>query len=194
MKVGAEIQQEAAKSAETATELLKRHSLQLDSPLWQFAARLWRDSAISKECLALQSRDWSVTRLLCASWQASVGLNCYNEPADVRAWRNLMTSRLRATRLALPKDTPCVSTLRKTLAQAELEAERIELALAYALLPRGLANTAVDTQTLARLMSQNLEAAAPDADSMDTDTSNLINTLSDRMTMQVVAQRQGMAH
>lgn len=198
--MSADINQESdSRDAVTTTGLLNQHALELDSPLWRFAVTLWQDDSISEHCLALQGKGWNVIRLLCAGWQASLGLAFREEPADVIEWRVRMTARLRATRQALPKDLAAAASLRQTLAQAELEAERIELALAYALLPgsgksKPARDSAVKTETPAHLMLQNLEAAAPERDPMDADTSRLVNALSHRISMQLRAQRQKVGH
>jgi uncharacterized protein (TIGR02444 family) len=184
MKVGAEIKPEADNRDDATTAgLLSRHSLQLDSPLWKFAVSLWQDSAISTHCLALQAAGWSVTRILCASWLASLGLNFREEHADVSSWRIRVTAPLRATRQSLPKNEAAVASLRQQLARAELEAERIEIALAYASLAEGLHPQAVaDMAMMAELMPQNLQAAGPEtgfAGTLTTDqTGDRVNTLS----------------
>lgn len=151
----------------------------LDSALWQFALGLWRVPEAEVLCLALQTKGWSVTRILCASWLASLGRPYIDEPEEVSQWRETVTVRLRSIRQSVPKDVPALSKLRQQLAATELEAERVELALAFtAFKPENEALEPLQgvTYTLFRC---NLYAAAPDAQAIDQEARRLIDSLTE---------------
>lgn len=162
-------------------------SVQLDNPLWHFALNLWRAPEISQLCLQLQGEGWSVTRLLCAAWLASEGHHFRGEPAEARAWRQRMTAPLRQLRQSLPKTLPATAELRQQLARAELEAERVELALAHA----GLAGNFVPSDRsfrdwpLPRRLLANLNAAAPETQGPDAQAHPMIHSLSDQIARQL---------
>ena len=135
--------------------------LHADNPLWQFALAFWQRAGVQENCLALQDQGWSVTRILCAAWLA-LGGHSYTgkEDATLTEWRNRVTGALRSVRQSLPKASSQCNTLRKGVAGLELEAERIELALAW----RTLTINNPDTDTMhgsEQLIKNNLEAAAP---------------------------------
>ena len=152
-------------------------STELDSPLWHFALSFWRTPGVEAACLTLQAGGWSVTRILCASWLATLGKTYEGEPYEVRQWRETMTMRLRSMKQALPKDVPALSTLRQQIAASELESERVELALAFtALNPEN--DALVPSEDVAYTLFQcNLYAAAPNANVIDQETRGLIDLL-----------------
>ncbi len=155
------------------------NSADLDSPLWQFALGFWRVPEAEALCLALQAKGWSVTRILCASWLATLGRTHIDEPEEVSQWRETMTMRLRAMRQSIPRDVPALSKLRQQLAATELEAERVELALAFTALnpeKEALGPLQGVTYTLFRC---NLYAAAPDAQVIDQEARRLIDSLTE---------------
>ena len=135
--------------------------LQADNPLWQFALAFWQRAGVQENCLALQEQGWSVTRILCAAWLAVDGHSYTGEEdATLTEWRNRVTGALRSVRQSLPKSSAQCTTLRQGVAGLELEAERIELALAWQTL------TTNDPETdkmhgSEQLIQTNLEAAAP---------------------------------
>ncbi|WP_158227235.1 TIGR02444 family protein [Mangrovitalea sediminis] len=104
-------------------------SLVLENPLWRFAVDLWRSEALQNACLALQDNGWVVSHLIVALWRADSGHHWdAAEPAAITHWRHIYTAPLRQMRRELAsKDTTL--GLRRKVAEAELEAERIELAL-----------------------------------------------------------------
>ncbi len=146
---------------------------ELDNPLWHYALALWSDPAIEAVCLALQQRGWSVSRILCACWLASRGTSYQREPASVEQWRQQVTQPLRALRQQLPRDDATVSRLRSQVAMAELEAERVELALAYGALAQ---TRETDAKTPEAMIWANLRAAAPPHD-VDADSRELMTAL-----------------
>lgn len=136
-------------------------NLEPDNPLWQFALTFWRHLPVQKSCLALQNKGWSVTRILCAGWLALNGRTYTGiEDATVTEWRDRVTGGLRAIRTSVPKAQTSYNALRTSLASLELEAERIELALAWRSLtaPNSEQSTMDERDKLIRL---NLAAAAP---------------------------------
>ncbi|MDC0661310.1 TIGR02444 family protein [Marinobacter sp. SS21] len=157
---------------------------ELDNPLWQYALALWSDSTIEALCLALQQRGWSVTRILCACWLASRGRMYSQEPAPVNQWRQRITQPLRALRQHLPRNDATVSRLRSRVAMAELEAERVELALAYGALPE--ASEAADAAAADAVIWSNLRAAAPQHD-IDADTRELMTALIQHLSLHSTA-------
>lgn len=156
-------------------------SLELESPLWQFASAFWRTPDAAQVCLALQDKGWDVTRVLCSGWLAAHGLPFQGEPSEVTDWRYGMTQRLRAMKQTLPKEVAGLSGLRTKLAATELEAERVELALAFsALSPEVANNTTADNTTVpasSELFRRNLYAAAPESITIDRETERLIESI-----------------
>ena len=137
--------------------------LQSDNPLWQFALAFWQKTGVQENCLALQQQGWSVTKVLCAAWLALDGQSYTgNEDATVTEWRNHVTGALRTVRQLLPKARAQCTTLREGVAGLELEAERIELALAWHSLTTNNPETG-DMHGRDVLIQNNLEAAAPSA-------------------------------
>ncbi|WP_404367574.1 TIGR02444 family protein [Marinobacter sp.] len=181
----------------TAAELLSKQELQPDSPLWRFAIRLWQHGEISELCLRLQDRGWRVTAVLCASWLASRGQAFDEEPSEVPEWRRQITSPLRAMRKALPKDSGAGAELRASLAQAELEAEKLELALAFAALTHPAPGNIRNTETLAALLERNIRRAAPEDNNneagrdyeTDRTTEDLVNALCHAMEQHLTTAR-----
>ena len=136
-------------------------SLDLSSPLWVYALALWQTPGAESLCLALQKKGWSVTRLLCACWLSSLGKEFTGEPENVVQWRTQMTSVIRLLKQSLPKNHNALTNLREQLASAELEAERIELALTYQAIAAGPVPGYTIGQSIA-LARHNVYAAAPD--------------------------------
>lgn len=136
--------------------------LEPDNPLWRFALAFWQQAGVQEHCLALQQQGWSVTRILCAAWLALNGRSYTGiEDATVTEWRNRVTGALRAVRKSLPKTSADLNKLRSGAAGLELEAERIELALAWQTLMTDNPET-VDMHGCEQRVQRNLEAAAPD--------------------------------
>lgn len=154
--------------------------LEPDNPLWQFALTFWQHAPAQEACLALQNEGWSVTRILCAGWLALNGRTYTGiEPATVTEWRHRVTGSLRAIRTSVPKAQTPYAALRASVASLELEAERIELALAWQNLTASCPDqTSMDTHE--NLIRFNLAAAAP-ASVTTADTKQLLSTLGDTL-------------
>lgn len=150
-------------------------SLDLSSPLWFFALDFWQTPGVEPLCLALQNKGWSVTRLLCACWLASVGREFTGEPVTVTQWRQQMTTAIRALKKSLPKHHKALVKLRKQLTSTELEAERIELALVWQAISAESVSGNKTRQSMA-LVRHNLYAAAPDPH-INQEAHELINQL-----------------
>lgn len=162
------------------------NSANLDSPLWQFALDFWRAPEAEALCLALQTKGWSVTRILCASWLGTLGKAYVDEPEELCQWRETMTVRLRSMRQKLPKDVPGLSKLRQQLAATELEAERVELALAFTALNPDNDTFAPSEEVAYTLFQCNLYAAAPNAQAIDQETRRLIDSLTELLARHAI--------
>lgn len=142
-------------------------TIDLETPLWHFSASLWRNVQTVTAALKLQSAGWVVSHLLVAAYLAREGyLWDGQEPAEIANWRRDVTQSLRALRSALPKERPDLSALREHVAQAELEAERVELGwwsrwIEAHPLPK------TPAQSPLRLLAENMIAAG-DTISLDT--------------------------
>lgn len=136
-------------------------TLEPDNPLWRFALAFWQAPDVQEHCLALQQQGWSITKLLSAGWLA-LNNRPYTgiEGATLTEWRDRVTSCLRSVRQWLPKANSGCGHLRENLAVLELDAEQIELALAWQTL---MLNNPEDSRLQGRktLIRHNLEAAAP---------------------------------
>lgn len=145
-----------------------------DNPLWRYALAAWKIPDVERNCLALQGRGWSVTRILTAAWLARQGHGFGDEATTVQQWREQFTATLRGLRQQISKQQPALNQLRDRLASAELEAERIELALVYeSLRPVLHERRGAPTGTL---LQDNLRAAAP-APNIDPETVALVDAL-----------------
>ena len=150
--------------------------LEPENPLWHFALRLWQLPDVQDSCLALQAGGWSVTRILCAAWLASSGrVFAGAEDATVTEWRDRVTVPLRGARKALPDHATYYRGLRGGIATLELEAEQIELALAWRTLMTYNPEHA-DMQGSDTLIHTNLLAAAP-VPHLDTGAPAVLDTL-----------------
>ena len=166
--------------------------LQLDTPLWRFAITAWQDRTTAQLCLQLQAAGWSVTRLLCAAWLAREGRSLDPETSAVTSWRAHMTAPIRTMRQSLSKQSKITAALREQLAGAELEAERVELALAHAALAAGhpKPDPAFRRQPLSQRLQANLAAAAPDADTRKDVSQQVVRDLSRQLAEQLTASRE----
>jgi len=100
----------------------------IDAPLWEFALCLYARHGVEAACLLLQEEaDVDVCELLWLCWLHSHGLTC-DEPTDpIRRWQREVTIPLRRLRRALKAEAErreSVAVLRRTLQEAELQAER----------------------------------------------------------------------
>lgn len=158
---------ESTTKTPTDTGLALPANLQPDNPLWRFALAFWQFDNVQAQCLALQQQGWSVTRLLSAGWLALHGRRYSGlEDATVTEWRERVTGALRAIRQALPKADAEPGKFRAGVASLELDAERMELALAWQTLTTNDPETG-DMQGSRELIRANLVAAAPTAGAAD---------------------------
>ncbi|SIS87032.1 TIGR02444 family protein [Neptunomonas antarctica] len=114
--------------------------MQLQNPLWAFALKVYSHSEVEQCCLTLQNDyGMSINRLLFAGWLAT-----QHKPINILAlkhsaagqWQNDITHPLRALRYQVRGDhssEPAFASFYKAMRQAELEAEKIELAYLYIL-------------------------------------------------------------
>ena len=160
-----------------------------ENPLWHFACRFWALSPAREICLELQGRGWSVTRILCAAWLASSGRPFSGlESHTVIEWRNQVTEPLRSARKYITKNNPRTAIVRECIARSELEAERVELALAYQALTsdKQTGNGEKPTASLAR---NNLLAAAPDK-TLDNGTGRMLDALTRELSTLVKGDKR----
>lgn len=169
---------------QVSTTIRVPEDLCLDTPLWQFAGQFWSRDRAQTAALTLQDRDWKVTEILCALWLALEGRR-YNGTiaAPVLIWRSQVTEALRRARRVINKDNPVTDTARAQIARGELEAEKVELALAH----RALAENEVmvdmpQGSSLQTLALENLQAAAPEYD-MDNEIGKLLETLTSELAI-----------
>ncbi|MEC7815760.1 MAG: DUF2390 domain-containing protein [Pseudomonadota bacterium] len=135
--------------------------LEPDNPLWRYALACWQVPALADQCLSLQATGWSVTRILCAGWLGQQGCRFNGqEAATVTEWRSRVTGQIRSARQALSREPGPAQVLRKRLAEAELQAEQTELALAWYTL-KELALEASPMNNRHTTILDNLMAAAP---------------------------------
>jgi hypothetical protein len=132
--------------------------------------------------MLLQERGWSVTDILCALWLALQDRRFSGTNAEqVIVWRGEVTETLRKARKAISKGNPATNQTRDCIARGELEAEKVELALAYrALTQSQLASAAPQESTVKTLALENLQAAAPEK-AMDNETGRLLETLTNEI-------------
>lgn len=174
-----------------SSEITVPTDLRLDGPLWHFARQLWSRPTAREAALSLQQQGWSVTDILCSLWLASQGRRFAGygsgEGGEVRVWRTRVTEALRNARKAITRNNPATDQARSCIARSELEAEKVELALAHRALTR---HPAPDGPTvrpkaapqkshesrLKTLALENLQAAAPEK-AMDNETGRLLESL-----------------
>lgn len=155
-----------------------------ENPLWHFACRFWESPRAQEVCLELQSRGWSVTRILCATWLAASGHRFSGrESHTVTDWRSQVTVPLRSAKKYITKNNPRTAMVRECIARSELEAERVELALAYQALVSDT-QTGSSEESTATLALNNLLAAAPET-KMDNGTGRLLDTLARELSILV---------
>lgn len=163
----------------------------LDGPLWQFAGRFWSHPGARGAALFLQDRGWSVTDILCSLWMTLQGRRFTGFGAEqVITWRGEVTEALRNARKAIGKDNPATDQVRNCIARSELEAEQVELALAYRVLAQPLEPLdATEVSIVDTLALENLKAAAPEK-VMDNETGRLLETLIKELRLFSDGERQ----
>jgi len=116
-----------------------------DNAFWRFSLEVYAAPGVEAECLALQAlHDVDVNLLLFCAWAGAERRWCLAR-ADVdhmrqavRAWQETVVKPLRSARRALETlglQNEAARDLRARIAADELEAERIEQALLFALTP-----------------------------------------------------------
>lgn len=99
-----------------------------DAPLWEFALALYGREGVEAACLSLQDEAGvDVCELLWHCWLHHHGLACDEPPDEARRWQREVTARLRRLRRDLKpeaREHESVAALRRTIQQAELQAER----------------------------------------------------------------------
>jgi len=99
-----------------------------DASLWEFALALYSRDGVEAACLRLQDEAGvDVCELLWHCWLYHHGLSCDERLEAIRGWQREVTGPLRRLRRALKPDArehEGVAALRRTLQQAELQAER----------------------------------------------------------------------
>ncbi|MGM0983061.1 MAG: TIGR02444 family protein [Pseudomonadota bacterium] len=99
----------------------------LEAPLWEFALALYARDGVEEACLVLQDEAGvDVCELLWQCWLYHHGLACNDCTSSVRRWQQRVTAPLRRLRRDLKSEASqreSVATLRRTLQQAELQAE-----------------------------------------------------------------------
>ncbi len=115
--------------------------LDLDSPFWHFALRVYAQPGVAPQCLSLQDENGvDVNMLLFAAWCGCVGRELEASDIEaaamhVRAWTQAVVVPLRQARRAWKELAPAASTAqsgRETLKSVELLSERIVCAMLYA--------------------------------------------------------------
>jgi uncharacterized protein (TIGR02444 family) len=114
-----------------------------DNAFWRFSLRVYAAPGVEAECLALQAlHDVDVNLLLFCAW-AGAERKWRLAPADVdrmsqsvRAWHDTVVKSLRSARRAIKTlglQNAAAHDLRGRIAADEIEAERIEQAMLFAL-------------------------------------------------------------
>jgi uncharacterized protein (TIGR02444 family) len=143
----------------------------LDNPLWRFALAHYRRRGVAVACLALQDgAGIDVNLLMFALWHGASGRGRLGRTAlsrlvrAVAAWQSQVVMPLRDLRRRLKPlvDDPTlgllvrpISGLRSDVKRLELEAERVELAMLFAM-ARAPIRSALDAQTRNRAARQNV--------------------------------------
>jgi uncharacterized protein (TIGR02444 family) len=135
---------------------------------WQFSLAIYARPGVAERCIALQDGAGRDVNLLLLALYAGLKLGRRLDAGDfaaleeaVAGWTEAVTAKLRAVRRALKPsaDDAAIAALRKTVQDAELDAERLAQRLLLAALPEGAAE--LPGADLARA---NLAAyAGPDA-------------------------------
>lgn len=114
--------------------------MSLDNALWHYAAAVYSQAEVESICLRLQLHyGLSINRVLWALWLATQGRRLavallYDQ--QLLQWNTEILSPLRALRYRLRNSggkTPPRQSCYRSLQQAELEAEKVELARLYEL-------------------------------------------------------------
>lgn len=106
--------------------------MSLENPLWRYATALYSQPGVEQYCLRLQDQGVVVTRLLFACWLAWRGVRLTRERMQALpdAWHQEVVGPLRVVRCrvrAQLERMPEAESCYRTLCQAELAAEQLEL-------------------------------------------------------------------
>lgn len=164
-----------------------------DNGLWRFAGRLWSRPNAQSAALGLQDLGWSVTDILCALWLAEQGKSFKGlDPGPLQLWRSQVTASLRRVRKSIAKNCSATDQARKSVAQAELDAEKVELALAFQSLATGKNLTMAPAEMPIRILAlNNLQAATPEPEqTMDHGTGRLLERLAEELQLLIKMGQQ----
>ncbi|ABC27193.1 uncharacterized conserved protein [Hahella chejuensis KCTC 2396] len=109
----------------------------LDNPLWNYALTHYANPQVRDICLQWQNEfDADVNLLLACGWlaQRQRGFDPDLDFNAINSWRADIVIPLRSARNGLDKKHRRQNTLRERILQLELQAERYEISLIYALL------------------------------------------------------------
>jgi uncharacterized protein (TIGR02444 family) len=139
-----------------------------DSAFWRFSLKVYSAPGVEAECLALQAtHDIDVNLLLFCAW-AGAERRWRLAPAEfdrmrqaVREWQERIVKPLRSVRRAIKTlglQNPAIHDLRGRIAADEIEAERIEQALLFALALKeaGLPSDADPEVDASRIVRDNI--------------------------------------
>lgn len=115
--------------------MFQLNALSTNSPLWQFALDLWQAPSNVAILMHLQNQHQArVNMLICALWLGKQGIGATKALLEAQtatqAWHERYVINLRQLKQDLAKGV----ALREQLAQAELSAEKLELAQLHDLL------------------------------------------------------------
>jgi uncharacterized protein (TIGR02444 family) len=149
-----------------------------DDPLWTYAVALYARPGVAAACLLLQDRlGADVNLLLAGAWAGAAhgrrldAAACRRLDDAVRAWHRDVVQPLRAARRALKPAHPGLPdearlALREDVKTAELEAERLEIAMLSAALalgqPRGTPPAGAAEAAAGNLLGLLPDGTAPD--------------------------------
>ena len=136
--------------------------MEQDNALWRFALSTWQSPKIQRVLLELQDKhEIRVNLILAALWlahnQCCAPRAIESAALKTQEWHNTYVIGLRRLKKDLAKGLP----LREQLAEAELSAERLELAELYRLLDPATIASAPQQGT--RSAIANLRAVLPDS-------------------------------
>jgi uncharacterized protein (TIGR02444 family) len=138
-----------------------------DNAFWRFSLRVYAAPGVEAECLALQAmHDVDVNLLLFCAW-AGAERRWRLAPTDVdrmsqavRAWQDTVVKPLRSARRAIKTlglQNAAAPDLRGRIAADEIEAERIEQAMLFALASKeGLPSDADPEMDASRIVRDNV--------------------------------------
>ncbi|HSG03205.1 MAG TPA: DUF2390 domain-containing protein [Marinobacterium sp.] len=122
--------------------------LQLDNPLWDYAIKVY--PTLAPALLTLQTQGARVNQLLAALWSSANGRQWPGQvDPSIERWHQSQVLPIRERRMALKPELeahPQLEPLYKAFKTAELNLERIELAMLYTWLLRSARSKPVSAQ------------------------------------------------